>query len=120
MVLLLWRIIIKKIRLFHKNQAVNLHQIYSMRLLCCCFILLVGANFNVKAQYSNRIVDSFVKHSVFSPIPQNFYNQQLGIVCKKECQLQSALKANLFIRLGSKEYVDYLERKPNSFIGKRD
>lgn len=53
-------------------------------------------------------------------LPQNFYNQQLSFICKKELAVQKRTALPLFIRLGSKEYVDYLERKPNSFIGKRE
>ena len=47
-------------------------------------------------------------------MPRNFYNQSLGFFCKKEVQLQKATGLPLFIRLGSKEYVDYLEKKPNA------
>ncbi|MCU7552367.1 hypothetical protein OCK74_24825 [Chitinophagaceae bacterium LB-8] len=44
-------------------------------------------------------------------MPQNFYNQHLGFFCKKEDQLQKQSKLNLFIRLGDKRHVDYLEGK---------
>ena len=47
-------------------------------------------------------------------LPQNFYNQHLGFFCKKESQLQKHTNLNLYMRLGSKDYVDYLERKPNA------
>lgn len=47
-------------------------------------------------------------------LPQNFYSQHLSFFCKKESQLQKATGLNLFIRLGSKDYVDYLEQKPNA------
>lgn len=47
-------------------------------------------------------------------LPQNFYSQHLSFFCKKESQLQKASGLNLFIRLGTKDYVDYLERKPNA------
>lgn len=53
-------------------------------------------------------------------LPQNFYNQHLSFFCKKEIEVQKLTALPLFIRLGSKEHVDYLERKPNSFIGKRE
>jgi hypothetical protein len=49
-------------------------------------------------------------------LPQNFYKQSLGYFCKKEIQLQKTTMLPLFIRLGSKEYVDYLERKPNAIL----
>lgn len=45
-------------------------------------------------------------------LPQNFYNHHLSFFCKKESQLQGLTGLNLFIRLGSKSYVDYLEQKP--------
>lgn len=47
-------------------------------------------------------------------LPQNFYNQHLSFFCKKEMQLQKLTSLPLFIRAGSKEYVDYLEKKPNA------
>lgn len=47
-------------------------------------------------------------------LPQNFYTKQLGFACKKEVQLQKITRIPLFFRLGSKDYVDYLEQKPNA------
>lgn len=47
-------------------------------------------------------------------LPQNFYTRHLPFTCKKEDQLQKHTGLNLFIRLGSKDYVDYLERKPGA------
>ncbi len=47
-------------------------------------------------------------------IPPHFYNQSLGFFCEKEWQLQKKTGINLFFRLGTKEYVDYLEQKPNA------
>ncbi len=44
-------------------------------------------------------------------MPQKFYSQPLGYFCKKEVQLQKITTLPLFIRLGTKEYVDQLERK---------
>lgn len=49
-----------------------------------------------------------------SPLPQNFYTQHLSFFCKKEDQLQQRTGLNLFFRLGTKDYVDYLEQKPNA------
>jgi hypothetical protein len=49
-----------------------------------------------------------------SPLPQNFYTQHLSFFCKKEDQLQQRTGLNLFLRLGTKDYVDYLEQKPNA------
>ena len=122
MVLLLWQLFIKKIAFGHKNQAVNLHQMYSMRLLILSFLLVHGVKFNVSygQQRSTGTIDRFFTRKFTSVIPQDLSYQQSGIMCKKECQLQNVLKANVFLRLGSKEYVDRMERKPNSFVGRKD
>lgn len=58
--------------------------------------------------------DSIGKKISLEVLPQNFYNQHLGYFCKKEIQVQKITSLPLFIRLGSKNYVDYLERKPNA------
>lgn len=58
-------------------------------------------------------------------MPQKFYNQttgpvlpkaseHLGFFCRKEIQFQQATGIPLFFRLGSKSYVDWMERKPNA------
>ncbi len=47
-------------------------------------------------------------------IPSNYYKKHLGFFCTTEWRLQKATGVNLFFRLGTKEYVDYLERKPNA------
>lgn len=61
-----------------------------------------------------RTVDTLEKKISFKPLPQNFYNQHLGYFCKKEIQLQKITSLPVYIRLGSKDYVDYLEKKPNA------
>lgn len=60
--------------------------------------------------------DTSVKKISLKVLPQNFYSKHMGFLCKKELQLQKTSAINIFFRLGSKEYVDYLERKPNYFI----
>lgn len=47
-------------------------------------------------------------------LPHNFYNQHLSFFCKKEVQLQKLTAMPVYIRLGSKDQVDYLEKKPNA------
>jgi hypothetical protein len=47
-------------------------------------------------------------------LPQNFYNQQLSFFCKKEVQLQKLTSLPFYFRIGLKEHVDYLEKKPNA------
>lgn len=59
------------------------------------------------------------------PMPQKFYNQtigpvlprpadHLGFFCRKELQLQQAIRLPVYFRLGSKSYVDWMERKLNA------
>ena len=86
------------------------------------FLMLVLLNsWKAAAQLSLRgKEDTSTQKVSLKLLPQNFYNQQLGFFCKKERQVQKITALPLYIRLGSKEYVDRLERKPNSFIGKRE
>jgi hypothetical protein len=44
-------------------------------------------------------------------LPQNFYTRQLGYFCKKEVQVQKLTMMPIYLRLGSKEYVDYMESR---------
>jgi hypothetical protein len=82
------------------------------------FIFLMIAMLNsIKAASQlnlRRHIDTAAGIISLNPLPQNFYKQNLGYFCKKEIQLQKAVSLPLFIRLGSKEYVDYLEKKPNA------
>jgi hypothetical protein len=87
-----------------------------MGRLIFLFLLSVLLN-SLKAASQLRLgamPDSVSKKINLRPLPQNFYNQHLGYFCKKEVQIQKAVALPLFFRLGSKEYVDWMERKPNA------
>ena len=43
-----------------------------------------------------------------------YYIQSLGVVCKNELQLEKITKVAFRIRLGSLEYVNWIEQKPNA------
>jgi len=46
-------------------------------------------------------------------VPPDFYVSRLSFFCRTERSLQRLTRKNLFIRLGSKQYVDFLEQKRN-------
>jgi len=85
------------------------------RLAIVLLIAFVLNSMKAASQLSFRAInDSIEKKILLKPLLQNFYNQPVGYFCKKEIQFQKITTLPIFIRLGSKEYVDYLERKPNS------
>jgi hypothetical protein len=52
---------------------------------------------------------------VYPPaIPKDFYINGLGMICRYELKFETKTSIPLRLRLGSLEYVNYLEQKPNS------
>lgn len=51
---------------------------------------------------------------MFSVIKADYYTCNFGFFCKKELQFEKATKIPLRFRLGSLQYNDYLEQKPNA------
>jgi hypothetical protein len=85
------------------------------RMIIFFFCLGLLKSSGSAAQLNLRVLpDTVGKKIMFPVLPQNFYNNHLGFFCKKEFQVQKALSLPLFFRLGTKEYVDFLEKKPNA------
>jgi hypothetical protein len=55
--------------------------------------------------------ESFVQTNGLSVIPQNYYTQHFGIMCKQELAIEKAIKIPLRFRLGSLQQCNYLEGK---------
>ena len=49
-----------------------------------------------------------------NPLQKFYYGQTLSFFCRKEWELEKSTSIALRFRLGSLEYNDYLEQKPNS------
>jgi hypothetical protein len=92
-----------------------------MARLVVGFLILVLLNSSKAAAqlgFRRKGDTSFQKISL-NILPRNFYNHQLGFFCKKEIQVQKLTALPLFLRLGSKEYVDGLEGKRAASTGNR-
>jgi hypothetical protein len=85
--------------------------------MCKTFIgsVIFLGSFHITAAQSSLILPKdTVPFIHIKTVPPQFYTQHLPFFCQKELQLQKITGLPLFIRLGTKEYVDYLEQKPNT------
>lgn len=57
-----------------------------------------------------QLPDSLKYFSIHT-LPANYYAANLGFFCKKELQIQKAIKLPVKFRLGTVEYTDKLEGK---------
>jgi len=68
----------------------------------------------VKKKYKDSPYISSNYHLANRPLSAGFYTTQLGFFCKKELTVEKYLTFPLRLRLGSLEYVNYMEQKPNA------
>jgi hypothetical protein len=84
------------------------------------FVLLALAMLKSSKSASQAVSIGFMhscdKKISLKVLPPNFYTNHLSFFCKKEIQVQKITAIPVFFRLGSKEYVDQLERKPNTAL----
>jgi hypothetical protein len=85
-----------------------------MRYRVLLFLLLIFCSSAVSAQQLRVPQNDSMVFSKRLLLPEAYYTKHLGYFCKKELQLQKLTRVNVFVRLGSKDYVDYLEQKPNA------
>jgi hypothetical protein len=66
--------------------------------------------------YSISFPIPFSLRKIYSPVNEDYYCNNLGFLCRKELQIEKITSLPLRFRLGSFEYNDYMERKPNAIF----
>lgn len=61
-----------------------------------------------------KLTDSLKATFPFQALPSTYYTNHLGFFCKQELKIQQTIKLPFVFRLGSVDYNNYLEKKPNA------
>ena len=69
---------------------------------------------NLKQTQPGYFGSVFPKISLFNLTSGKLYTDNLGFFCKKELQLDKITAVPVRFRLGSLEYVNWMEQKPNA------
>ncbi|MFI5134034.1 MAG: hypothetical protein ACHQEB_06845 [Chitinophagales bacterium] len=117
----------KKIPGYNKNQAVNLQtkdEMMRQRVYCFLVVLLLMFSARIIAQKTPLVKNVFFPlttvHLVekdamkVNSIYPGFYSEHLPFFCKKEWLFEKKTSIPLRLRLGSLDYTNYMERKPNA------
>ena len=123
--------------IFFKNcilcYAVNLQTIVSykaMKKICLFVNLFLVLSLALQAQVQKsvpasisiqdslnkniKLTDSLKVAFPLQILPAKYYTNNLGFFCKQELKIQQTIKLPFVFRLGSVEYNNYLEQKPNA------
>gem|GEM_PF-343618 len=104
------------------NNAVNLHtnennnNVKSISLFINLLLLfsLTAAAQMTSAPLSKRLRHDSLNTFLRPILPANYYSSHLSLFCKQELQVEKATRLAIRFRLGSIDYTDYLEQKPNA------
>ena len=78
-----------------------------------------GLNFKSPTGYPlKNILSPSTVFTINNPLSKDYYSNNLSFFCRKELQIEKATSVPLRFRLGSLEYTDYLERKPNARLNR--